>query len=152
MTSHDVEAPMVRLLHVTTDADGRTLTHRCQVPALSMQQTIGDSPAMWASEPVEDPVSRAIWVLPPDWRGGWHTNPQRQWVIVLSGQWWVETQDGVRTIMGPGDAHLGDDLLASEDDARHKGHDSGVSGDEPAVLFMIAVEGESTPCVGAIDA
>lgn len=150
MSYPDLEAPVVSLLHVTTDRDGHTVTHRCQTPDLTMQRTIGNSPPVWASEPVDDPVSRAVWVLPPGWRGGWHTNPQRQWVVVLSGTWWVETQDGVRTTMGPGDAHLGDDLHAVADEHGHVGHDSGVVGEEPAVLLMLTVSGESPPCRGAI--
>lgn len=144
--------PMVRLRHVTTDETGHTLTHRCRTQALTMQSTIGDSPPLWATEPVRDTVSRAVWVLPPGWRGGWHTNPQRQWVVVLSGCWWVETQDGIRTTMGPGGTHLGDDVGAVADGLGQVGHDSGVVGDEPAVLMMIAVAGESDACRGVVDA
>lgn len=143
-------APVIRLRHVTTDTDRHTVTHQCEGPALAMQHTIGNSPQVWASEPVHDTVSRAVWVLPTGWYGGWHTNPQRQLVVVLSGRWWVETQDGVRTTMGPGDAHLGDDVDAVADSKGHVGHDSGVDGDEPAVLLMITIDGDSAPCHGVV--
>ncbi|MEZ5323360.1 MAG: hypothetical protein R2698_15045 [Microthrixaceae bacterium] len=142
------DAPTVHLLHVTTDHDGHTVTHRCQVPGLTMRRTIGASPPLWATEPNPDPVSRSIWVLPAGWRGGWHTNPQRQLVVPLSGRWWVRTQDGTLTVMGPGDAHLGDDVDAISNDAGNIGHDSGVDGDEPVVLLMVPIGGEQQPCVG----
>ena len=146
------DTPTVYQVHVTTDAEGRTVTHRCQIPGFSIQRTIGDSPPMWATQPTTDPVSRSIWVMPPGWRGGWHTNPQRQLVIPLSGAWWVRTQDGVRTVMGPGDLHLGDDLDAVADADGRIGHDSGTEGDQPVVLLMIPVSGEKQPCVGVCDA
>jgi len=39
--------------------------------------------------------------------------------------------------MGPGDAHLGDDVDAAPDSAGRIGHDSGTEGDETVVLLMI---------------
>ncbi len=74
-----------------------------------------------------------------DWEGGWHPNPTRQLVVPLSGRWWVETQDGVRTVMGPGDLYLGDDVGALADEQGRKGHDSGTEGEDPVVLLMIPV-------------
>ena len=150
--SPENEAPVIYQVHVTTDADGHTVTHRCQVPSLSIRRTISDSPPMWATEPNPDPVSRSVWVMPPGWEGRWHRNPQRQLVVPLSGSWWVRTQDGVRTVMGPGRAHLGDDLEAVVDAEGRCGHDSGTEGGEPVVLLMIAVGGQRQPCVGVITA
>ena len=140
--SDEQDAPSVEFIHVTTDTEGHTVTHRRRVPGLSMQRTIGDSPPMWATEPITDPVSRSIWVMPVGWRGGWHTNPQRQFVVPLSGRWWTETQDGVRSVMGPGDLHLGDDIDAVPDTEGRIGHDSGTEGDESVVLLMIPIVGD----------
>lgn len=142
------EAPAVYQTHATTDSQGRTVTHRCRIEGFSMQRTIGDSPPMWATAPDPDPVSRSIWVMPPGWEGGWHTNPQRQLVVPLSGRWWVRTQDGVRTVMGPGEMHLGDDVDAVPDEVGRVGHDSGIEGDQPVVLVMIPVAGDRRPCTG----
>lgn len=141
------DSPTVSLVHVTTDVGGRTVTHRCRIPGFSMQRTIGSSPPMWATAPEPDPVSRSIWMMPAGWHGGWHTNPQRQLVVPLSGSWWVRTQDGVHTVMGPGELHLGDDLDAVPDEAGRIGHDSGTEGDEPVVLLLIPIKGEKSPCV-----
>src|SRR5208282_140555 len=53
----------------------------------------------------------AVWIaqFPKGWIGAWHENPKPQWVIPLSGRWFVETTDGERVEMGPGDASFGGD-------------------------------------------
>lgn len=133
-------APRVQYSHVTTDVDGHTVTRLRTIDDFKVRKTIETSPEMWTSGPQEDTVSRSIWVMPVGWRGGWQTNPQRQLVVPLSGQWWVETQDGVRTVMGPGDLHLGDDVGARPDEQGRVGHDSGTEGNQPVVLLMIPIE------------
>lgn len=143
--------PKIYQAHVTTDAAGHTVTHRCQLPELSLQRTIGDSPPLWATEPVLDTLSRSVWVMPPGWRGGWHRNPRRQLVVPLSGAWWVETQDGIRTVMRPGDLHLGDDTAAVPDEEGRVGHDSGTEGEEPVVLLLIPIEDSGEPCSGVLE-
>ena len=37
-----------------------------------------------------------VTVLPVGWIGDWHENPRPQWIIPLSGRWFVELMDGVR--------------------------------------------------------
>ena len=138
------DPPQVYQTHVTLDADGHTVTHRCRIDGFATRRTIGTSPSMWATEPEHDPLSRSVWVMPAGWEGGWHTNPQRQIVVPLSGAWWVETQDGVRTVMGPGEMHLGDDVDAVPDDEGRVGHASGTEGGQPVVLLMIPIAGGKT--------
>jgi hypothetical protein len=36
----------------------------------------------------------------------WHENPLPQWIVPLSGSWFVETMDGHRVEMGPGELSL----------------------------------------------
>lgn len=146
-----MDAPEVGIVDVTTDEQGRTVTHRCSVAGLTMQATIDGSPPMWATEPNPDPMSRSVWVMPVRWHGGWHTNPRRQLVVALSGRWWTETQDGIRTVMGPGELHLGDDLDAVADDEDRIGHDSGTEGDEPVVLLLIRTAAGREPCIEVHD-
>jgi hypothetical protein len=57
----------------------------------------------------------------------------------LSGRWFVESMDGQRVEMGPGEISFGADQNAREAGGR-KGHLSGVVGDEPAVLLLIQFE------------
>lgn len=139
--------PIVVFSHAGLDADGHTVTRRRTVDGFTMRRTIGASPPMWATAPESDPLSRSVWVMPVGWHGGWHTNPQRQLVVPLSGRWWVETQDGVRTVMGPGELHLGDDVDARPDARGRVGHDSGTEGDQPVVLLMIPLADVQDPIV-----
>ncbi|WP_242072200.1 hypothetical protein [Nostoc sp. FACHB-110] len=76
-------------------------------------------------------------VLPVEWVGDWHENPKPQWIIPLSGRWFVETMDGQRVEMGPGDISFGEDQNTKIDAQGHKGHLSGTVGNIPAVLVMV---------------
>jgi hypothetical protein len=50
--------------------------------------------------------------------GQWYENPAPQWIIPMSGRWFVGTMDGHRVEMGPGDASLGEDQGSSSPAAR----------------------------------
>jgi hypothetical protein len=92
---------------------------------------------------------RALTVLPAGWVGEWHENPKPQWILPLSGRWFVESMDGQRVEMGPGEISFGADQNAREGSGR-KGHLSGVVGDEPAVLLLIQFDNAppgSLPCL-----
>jgi hypothetical protein len=56
-----------------------------------------------------DGATVIITVLPVGWTGPRHENPKLQWIIPLSGRWFVEMLDGKRTEMGPGDVSFGED-------------------------------------------
>ena len=76
-------------------------------------------------------------VQPVGWVGEWHENPAPQWIVPLSGRWWVEAMDGTRVEMGPGEFSLGEDQNCTADGQGRKGHRSGTIGDEPAVLMTV---------------
>ncbi len=57
----------------------------------------------------DTPAHVAIAQSPKGWVGQWHENPAAQWIITLSGHWFIETMDGHRVEMGPGDVSLGED-------------------------------------------
>ena len=50
---------------------------------------------------------KTVWfnIMPLGWIGEWHPRPSLQWVVPSSGRWFIETQDGKRVEMGPGDIH-----------------------------------------------
>ena len=54
-------------------------------------------------------------VQPVGWVGEWHENPKPQWIIPLSGRWFVETMDGKRVEMGPGEVSFGGDQNTKPD-------------------------------------
>jgi hypothetical protein len=83
-----------------------------------------------------DEMTVMVTVQPVGWVGDWHENPKPQWIIPLSGRWFVESMDGQRVEMGPGEISFGEDQNTREANGR-KGHLSGTVGDVPAVLMVV---------------
>ncbi len=82
------------------------------------------------------------------WSGDWHENPKPQWIVPLSGRWFVESMDGQRVEMGPGEISFGEDQNTRSQGGR-QGHRSGTVGAEPAVLMIVQLDGPATvasPC------
>jgi quercetin dioxygenase-like cupin family protein len=93
-------------------------------------------------------MSVMVTVQPVGWEGEWHENPAPQWIIPLSGRWFVEAMDGTRVKMGPGEISFGEDQGCRIIDGR-TGHRSGTVGDEPAVLMVVQFDTkreQTTPC------
>jgi hypothetical protein len=102
----------------------------------------------WLGNEFRHQTTVMVTVLPIGWVGSWHENPKPQWIIPLSGRWFVESMDGQRTEMGPGEISFGADQRTTEKHGR-KGHLSGTVGDAPAVLLLIQIEDDSAsfqPC------
>lgn len=74
--------------------------------------------------------------------GEWHENPQSQWIIPLSGCWYVETMDGTRVEMGAGEISFGGDQHTKPNAENKQGHLSGTVRDEPAMLRIIQLKGD----------
>ena len=86
----------------------------------------------------------------PEWRSGldttkivfgvrepgvmqdWHPAPQRQFVIILSGQLQIGFEDGSTKVFGPGDARLVEDTTG-------KGHTTIALGNEPCITATIGL-------------
>ena len=85
---------------------------------------------------------------PVGWVGDWHENPAPQWIVVLSGRWWIESMDGTRIEQGPGEFSFGEDQGCQADGQGRKGHRSGAIGEEPAVLMTVRllIEPVRAPC------
>ncbi len=96
------------------------------------------------------PGSRVVILyLPAGWVGEWHENPEPQWIVPLSGRWFVETMDGKRVEMGTGELSFGNDQNTKPDARGRTGHRSGASGDQPCVLMLVQVKQDpvnSRPC------
>jgi hypothetical protein len=65
------------------------------------------------------------------------TEGQPQWIVVLSGHWWIESMDGTRVEQGPEEFSLGEDQGCSLTDGR-KGHRSGKSAAGAGALGAVA--------------
>jgi putative membrane protein len=83
------------------------------------------------------------------WVGEWHENPKPQWIVPLSGRWFVETMDGKRVEMGPGEVSFGGDQNTKPDAQGRRGHRSGTVGDQPSINMIVQLEkdpGAGQPC------
>ena len=85
-----------------------------------------------------------VTVQPVGWVGTWHENPKPQWIVPLSGRWFVEAMDGTRVEMGAGEISFGGDQHCRDLDGR-RGHRSGTIGDAPAVLMVIQFDDAAAP-------
>lgn len=128
--------PTLGYWHLWTDETGVSHQRRCQLTAFELKGVGGADP-QWNDRQPRGEATTVFTVQPVGWVGDWHENPAPQWIVPLSGRWWVEAMDGTRVEMGPGELSFGEDQGCTPGpDGRH-GHRSGTIGDEPAVLMTV---------------
>ena len=140
--------PMVSYWHLWTDEHGISHQTRCQMTEFEKAGIQPDTAPQWIGSKTKGDSTVFVTVLPVGWLGSWHENPKPQWIIPLSGRWFVESMDGQRVEMGVGEISFGEDQNARELDGR-KGHLSGTVGNEPATLMIVQLEVPpegSSPC------
>jgi len=130
------QPPTIGYWHVWTDEQGISHQTWCELDRFDYKG-VGDAAPQWNNRQPRSEATVVFTVQPVGWVGEWHENPAPQWILPLSGRWWVETMDGTRVEMGPGDLSLGEDQGCIEDGEKRKGHRSGTVGDEPAVLMTV---------------
>ena len=134
------DAPELAYWHVWIDDDG--VSHQQRRTLTDFQrQSMGGAAPQWNDVLEQKPARAMFSVLPVGWIGDWHENPAPQWIVPLSGRWSVETMDCTRVEMGPGEVSFGGDQGCVADANGHKGHRSGTSGSEPAVLMIVQMDG-----------
>ena len=136
MTDSADPRPTTGYWHLWTDADGVSRQTRCALSAFELAQ-VGAAAPQWNDAQARGEATVVFTVQPVGWVGDWHENPAPQWIVPLSGRWWVESMDGRRIEMGPGDLSLGEDQGCVADAQGRKGHRSGTVGDEPAHLMTV---------------
>src|ERR1700744_3169974 len=142
------EKPMVPYWHLWTARQGVSRQTRCAMSEFESQSIAPPANPQWLGSKVHDGATVFVTVLPIGWTGDWHENPKPQWIIPLSGRWFVESMDGQRVEMGPGEISFGEDQNTSGTDGR-KGHLSGTAGEEAAVLMIVQFDAAATmasPC------
>ena len=137
--------PTVPYWHVYTDADGVSRQVRCEIGAFELQGIGPGVAPQWNDRMAPCQAGVTFTVLPVGWVGTWHENPRPQWIAILTGRWFVETMDGMRVEMGPGELMMGEDQGTRERDGR-RGHLSGTVGDEPCTMIVTGLD--VTPTVG----
>lgn len=139
--------PALPFVHMWTGLDGRSRLDESMLRGFGLQSVGGGADPQWM-RPFPGEVSAVLFAaLPVGWVGQCHPSPHPQWVIPLRGRWFLETQDGSRVEMGPGDLHFGQDTETTEVDGS-TGHLSGTVGDEPCLQVLIqfaASPGAPTP-------
>jgi hypothetical protein len=138
--------PSVPYWHLWVDAHGISHQQRCHLTDYYLQR-VGLADPQWNNKQSKYPSTVVFTVQPVGWIGDWHENPAPQWIVVLSGRWWIESMDGTRIEQGAGEFSFGEDQGCKETDGK-KGHRSGTIGDEPAVLMTIQlhVDPRREPC------
>ena len=138
--------PSVAYWHLWTDETGTSHQTQCTLTSYDLKG-VGNADPQWNDRQQTCPSTVVFTVQPVGWIGEWHENPAPQWIVVLSGRWWIESMDGTRIEQGPGEFSLGEDQNCAESQGR-KGHRSGTIGDVPAVLMTVQlhVEPQHRPC------
>lgn len=125
--------------HVYTDEDGISTQQLRYLTGFREKSMGGDAGPQWNNELMEGAVNIVFSELPADFNGDWHENPFPQWIIPLSGGWWVETMDGKRTEMCTGELSFG----ADQGTNGGKGHRSGVLNKEVCRMMIIQFDRNS---------
>jgi len=130
------DPPSVEYWHLWTDEQGVSHQARCFLTEWDFAG-VGDADPQWNNRQARSEATAVFTVQPVGWVGEWHENPAPQWIVPLSGRWFVESMDGTRVEMGPGEMSLGEDQGCVADAAGRRGHRSGTVGDAPAVLMTV---------------
>ena len=138
----NLNPPKYSYWHVWTDDDGVSHQTKCELTDFKQESMSGNAAPQWNNRLLTAESKIVFAELPVGWVGEWHENPQPQWIIPLSGKWFVETMDGKRVEMGVGEVSFGGDQNTKPNAAGLRGHLSGTVGDEPAQLMIIQLEGE----------
>ncbi|WP_427157131.1 cupin domain-containing protein [Aliinostoc sp. HNIBRCY26] len=140
MQKNQSQKPTIDYWRVWTDKDGVSHQSRDQINHFVQKGIAPNVAPQWLSQLKQSGATVTFTVLPVGWVGKWHENPKPQWIIPLSGRWFVETMDGQRVEMGTGEISFGGDQGTKADAQGHRGHLSGTVGDEPAVLMIVQFE------------
>jgi len=144
-----ISPPIFHYWHMWTDVNGVSHLMKCEMRNFVLQSMEPPAAPQWQDRLKAEGATVIVTVQPIGWVGTWHENPKPQWIIPLSGRWFVETMDGRRVEMGPGEVSFGEDQNTKPNSKGQKGHLSGTVGNEPAVLMVIQLKDAPTvnqPC------
>jgi hypothetical protein len=138
------DKPRLSYWHIWTDERGISRQTRCEMTEFQLKSMKAPADPQWQGTKTSGAMSVMVTVQPVGWVGTWHENPKPQWIIPLSGRWYVESMDGQRVEMGPGEISFGGDQNCKTVDGR-TGHLSGTVGDQPAVLMVVQFDDQTVP-------
>jgi hypothetical protein len=135
--------PSMPYWHVYTDPEGVSRQERFHLTQFELKGIDPQTAPQWNDKLAPAQAAVTFTVLPVGWVGEWHENPRPQWIAILTGRWFVETMDGHRVEMGPGELMFGEDQNTRPRDGR-KGHLSGTVGSEPCTMMVTGLLVEPT--------
>lgn len=130
------DGPEIPYWHLHVGDDGISRQSACKMTAFESKAIQPGADPQWLGRPDHGGRTVLFSVLPVGWLGDWHENPAPQWIVPLSGRWFVESMDGTRREFGPGEISFGQDQGCGRVDGR-TGHLSGTVGEAPCRLMMI---------------
>lgn len=131
--------PSIPYWRLWTDGEGVSRQSRCAMTAFELRTIGAPAQPQWLGRATCGLMTVRVTVLPVGWVGDWHENPKPQWIVPMSGRWFVESMNGERVEFGSGDISFGGDQNCREIDGR-RGHRSGTVGDAAAVLMLMQYE------------
>ncbi|MEO8773683.1 MAG: hypothetical protein ABI295_07300 [Xanthomarina sp.] len=131
------ESPTLAYWHVYTDGQGVSKQQRVEITDFQKESMGGDAAEQWNKHLLDANAHIMFAEMPVGWVGQWHENPKPQWIVPLSGSWYVETMDGMRVEMSVGELSFGGDQNTIKDTQGHEGHISGTVGNQPVKLMII---------------
>ncbi|AQS88419.1 cupin domain-containing protein [Neoasaia chiangmaiensis] len=131
-----LEPPVVPYWDNWTDKQGISHLTKCKLTDFSLKTLAPHAEPQWTQHAHEGQATVETSVQPAHWKGGWRANPQVQWIVPLSGTWFVQSMDGTQVELNAGEALLSEDVDAATDRNGHTGHLSGNVGDAPVVLLI----------------
>ena len=137
--SAESKNPEMQFLHMYTDINGKSAIVEKLLTCFKKESVGGKADPQWMLSFPGKVADIKFAVLPAGWVGDWHESPKKQWVIPTKGRWFIETQNGERVEMGPGDIHFGEDLDTVEIDG-NTGHKSGTVGNAPCYMMIVQFE------------
>ena len=84
--------PSVPYSHLYVDAHGVSHQSQCALTDYELKAVAPAAP-QWNDKMDRSEATVVFTVQPVGWVGDWHENPAPQWIIVLSGRWWIESMD-----------------------------------------------------------
>ena len=91
--------PTVPYWHLWTDEQGVSHQRQCTLSQFELKG-VGDADPQWNNKQDTNSSTVVFTVQPVGWVGDWHENPAPQWIVVLSGRWWIESMDGTGSSRG----------------------------------------------------
>jgi hypothetical protein len=136
--------PVVHYWQLHTDAVGISHLTRRAITDFEWQSMQPPAAPQWQGTKTCAEMTVFVTVQPGGWLGTWHENPKPQWIVPLSGRWFVEAMDGTRIEMGAGELSFGGDQNCRAIGEK-RGHRSGTVGEVPAVLMIVQFNDPAAP-------